>query len=135
MSNWVPPLCQKHSYEELCFHHPRSQAGVNRIVTGHSVAFMGVVGHFFSGLELACGQAPSDKQRRSRAHCSRGGGLTGNECMCLFTGTVCDDFLHMWRLIVHCMNHSGKLCEHKYLGRCLTFLSRLFTSLSTKNGL
>ena len=76
------------------------------MVMGHSAALMGVLGYFFSGLELVCGQVPLDKQGRSWARCSRGGGLTGDECTYLFTGIVCDDFLHMWKLIVHSMNHT-----------------------------
>lgn len=33
------------------------------------------------------------------------GRLMGNECMCLFIGTGCDGFLHIWRLIVHSESH------------------------------
>lgn len=36
--------------------------------------------------------------------------LTGDECKCLCTGAVCDDFLHMWRLIVHSINHQLISC-------------------------
>lgn len=136
----VSPLCQKHSYEELCFHHPRSQPGANQMVTGLGAVFMGVLGHFFSGLEPGWGWVPLDKQGRSRARCPRGAGLTGDECLWLFTGTVCDDLLHMWRLIVPSTNRTDWWAvwvwhPAKHLGRCLMFLSRIFTSLSTKNEL
>lgn len=76
------------------------------MVTGHRAVFTGILGHFFSALMLVRGQVPLDKQGRSRASCSQGGGLIGSKYTCLFTGTVCDDFLRMWKLIVHSMNHT-----------------------------
>lgn len=41
----------------IMFSPPRSQAGVNWMVLGHSAVFMGILGHLFSGLELLWGWA------------------------------------------------------------------------------